>query len=57
MWLEEYVRTDFGLYLRPNDDLRVGVQVLNLMDAYYEESLGSPTAARMYSVSLAVTPF
>ena len=57
VWLEEYVRTDFGLYLRPNDDLRVGVQVLNLMDAYYEESLGAPTAARMYSVSLAVTPF
>ena len=57
VWLEEYVRTDFGLYVRPNDDLRVGVQVLNLMDAYYDETLGSPTAARMYSVSLAVTPF
>ena len=57
VWLEEYARTDFGLYIRPNDNLRVGVQVLNLMDAYYDESLGSPTAARMYSVSLAVTPF
>ena len=57
VWLEEYVRTDFGLYLHPNDDVRVGVQVLNLMDAYYDESLGSPTAARMYSVSMSVTPF
>ncbi len=57
VWLEEYARTDFGLYVRPNDNLRVGVQVLNVMDAYYDESLGSPTAARMYSVSLAVTPF
>ena len=57
VWLDEYARTDFGLYVRPNDDMRVGVQVLNLMDAYYDESLGSPTAARMYSVSLTVTPF
>ena len=57
VWLDQYNRTDLGLYIRPNDDLRVGVQVLNLMDAYYEESLGAPTAARMYSVSLAVTPF
>ena len=57
VWLEEYVRTDFGLYVHPNDDLRVGLQVLNLMDAYYDESLGSPTAARMYSVSMSVTPF
>ena len=57
VWLEEYARTDFGLYIRPNDNLRVGVQVLNLMDAYYDETLGAPTAARMYSVSLAVTPF
>ena len=57
VWLDQYSRTDFGLYLRPNDDVRVGVQVLNVMDAYYEESLGSPTAARLVSVSLSVTPF
>ena len=57
VWLDRYSRTDFGLYLRPNDDVRVGVQVLNVMDAYYEESLGSPTAARLVSVSLSVTPF
>ena len=57
VWLDQYSRTDFGLYLRPNDDVRVGVQVLNVLDAYYEESLGSPTAARLVSVSLSVTPF
>ena len=57
VWLDQYNRTDLGLYIRPNDDLRVGVQVLNLMDAYYEESLGAPTAARLFSVSLTVTPF
>ena len=57
VWLDQYSRTDFGLYLRPNDDVRVGIQVLNVMDAYYDESLGSPTAARLVSVSLSVTPF
>ena len=57
VWLDQYSRTDLGLYLRPNDDVRVGVQVLNLMDAYYDESLGSPTAARLVSVSVSVTPF
>ena len=56
VWLDQYARTDFGLYLRPNDDVRVGVQVLNVMDAYYDESLGSPTAARLVSVTLSVTP-
>jgi iron complex outermembrane receptor protein len=55
--LEAYNRTDLGFSLRPSDRVRVGVHVLNLFDAYYEESFGSPVAARMISVQVAVTPF
>ena len=55
--LDEYSRTDLALYLHPNDDLRVGVHVLNLMDADYQETAASPTLGRLVSVSLSVTPF
>ncbi|MXZ59915.1 MAG: TonB-dependent receptor [Acidobacteria bacterium] len=55
--LEPYNRTDLGFSVRPSDRMRVGVHVLNLFDAYYEESFGSPVAARMLSVQVAVTPF
>ena len=55
--LDEYARTDLALYLRPNDDLRVGVHVLNVMDADYQETAASPTLGRLVSVSVTVTPF
>ena len=55
--LDEYVRTDLAVYLHPNDDLRVGVHVLNVMDADYQETAASPTLGRLVSVSLAITPF
>ena len=42
--LDEYARTDLALYLRPNNDLRVGVHVLNVMDADYQETAASPDA-------------
>ena len=55
--LDEYARTDLALYLRPNNDLRVGIHVLNVMDADYQETAASPTLGRIVSVSLTVTPF
>ena len=55
--LDEYARTDLAIYLHPNDDLRVGVHVLNVMDADYQETAASPTLGRLVSVSLTVTPF
>ncbi len=55
--LDEYARTDLALYLHPNNDLRVGVHVLNLMNADYQETAASPTLGRLVSVSLSVTPF
>ena len=55
--LDEYARTDLAVYLHPNDDLRVGVHVLNVMDADYQETAASPTLGRLVSVSLTVTPF
>ena len=55
--LDEYARTDLALYLHPNDDLRVGVHVLNVTDADYQETAASPTLGRLVSVSLTVTPF
>jgi len=55
--LDEYARTDLALYLHPNDDLRVGVHVLNVTDADYQETAASPTLGRLVSMSLTVTPF
>ncbi|MCY4429978.1 MAG: TonB-dependent receptor [Rhodospirillales bacterium] len=55
--LEAYNRTDLGFSVRPSDRMRVGIHVLNLFDAFYEESFGSPVAARMLSLQVAVTPF
>ena len=55
--LDEYARTDLALFLHPNDDLRVGVHVLNVTDADYQETAASPTLGRLVSVSLTVTPF
>ncbi len=55
--LDEYARTDLALYLRPNNDLRVGIHVLNVMDADYQETAASPTLGRLVSVNLTVTPF
>ena len=55
--LDEYMRTDLAIYLHPNDDLRVGLHVLNVMDADYQETAASPTLGRLVSVSLTVTPF
>ena len=55
--LDEYMRTDLAVYLHPNDDLRVGVHVLNVMDADYQETAASPTLGRLVSVSLTITPF
>ncbi len=55
--LDEYARTDLALFLHPNDDLRVGVHVLNVTDADYQETAASPTLGRLVSMSLTVTPF
>ena len=55
--LDEYTRTDLAIHLHPNDDLRVGVHVLNVLDADYQETAASPTLGRFVSMSLTVTPF
>lgn len=55
--IDEYARTDLAIYLRPNDDLRVGIHVLNVMDADYQETAASPTLGRLVSASVTVTPF
>lgn len=55
--LDEYARTDLAIHLHPNEDLRVGVHVLNVLDADYQETAASPTLGRFVSMSLTVTPF
>ncbi len=55
--LEDYARTDLSFYLYPNDDLRVGFHVLNVLNADYQETAASPTPGRLVSVSFKVTPF
>ena len=55
--LDEYARTDLAVHLHPSDDLRVGVHVLNVMDADYQETAASPTLGRLVSLNLTVTPF
>lgn len=55
--LDEYARTDLAFHLHPNEDLRVGFHVLNVLDADYQETAASPTLGRFVSMSLTVTPF
>ena len=55
--LGEYARTDLAVHLHPSDDLRVGVHVLNVTDADYQETAASPTLGRLVSLNLTVTPF
>ena len=55
--LDGYARTDLAIHLHPNDGLRVGVHVLNVLDADYQETAASPTLGRFVSMSLTVTPF
>lgn len=55
--LDEYARTDLAIHLHPNEDLRVGFHVLNVLDADYQETAASPTLGRFVSMSLTVTPF
>ena len=55
--LDGYARTDLAIHLHPSDDLRVGVHVLNALDADYQETAASPTLGRFVSMSLTVTPF
>ena len=55
--LDGYMRTDLAINLHPNDDLQVGIHVLNVMDADYQETAASPTLGRLVSVNLSITPF
>ncbi len=55
--LDAYGRTDLAVYLHPTSRLRLGLQVLNLMNADYQETAASPTLGRLISVGLTVTPF